>query len=274
MNDRIVVLYSNPNDGIARMLRGRAGVTCVHLDEVSIHWSLDEGRVPTTVDYPSVLCKLFSDAYVINRIFDFNHCEAGPRLHAAGLHGLWGYVALSPLLERAATLAHENGARGVSRSLLPLNAQWFSLAAACDDITFPAFEFGFGRVDPDLSRLHDAMQKSLWSYFSWKTEISLDDEEKNWHRFYVDRPTGVPVVCVYHQDSIELEFPREAVEVDRVLYARVAAGAREVFASEMGELLFYERKDASPMFCAFSPYMASATRNPAFADVVMRAMAA
>ncbi len=271
MSRPIIVLYNNPADGIANALRGRPGVTCLHLDEISTHWKLEDNLPPTVVEYPAALYDCFSGAYVINRIFDFNHSEAGPRLHAAGLHGLWGYVALSPLLQQAAVLAHENGARGVSRSMLPLNAQWFSLGSVCTDITFPAFEFGFGKVDPDLSRLHDAMQKSVWSYFAWKTESNLDDEERDWHRFYVDRPSGTPVVCIYHRDSFELMFPKGPAKVDTALYAKAAAGARQVFASEMGELLFYERDDAPPMFCAFSPYMANATRNPAFGDALASA---
>lgn len=274
MSRAIVVLHTNPFDGVAEVLRGRPGVTCVHLDEISKHWAIGEGHAPTDIAYPEPLLALFTDAYVINRVFDFNHCEAGRRLQAADLHGLWGYIALSALLERAHTLAHENGSRGVSRSLLPLNAQWFKLAGICNGIAFPAFEFGFGRVDPDLSKLTNALQKSLWSYFSWKTENSLNEEEKDWHRFYVDRPEGTPVVCIYHEGNIELQFPRGNVEVDRSLYQHIADGARQAFASEMGELLLYEREGAPPLFCAFSPYMANATRSATFGDAVMETLAA
>ncbi len=69
------------------------------------------------------------------------------------------------------------------------------------------------------------------------------------------------MVCIYHEGNIELQFPRGDVEVDRSLYQHIADGARQAFASEMGELLLYEREDAPPLFCAFSPYMANATRG-------------
>jgi len=55
---------------------------------------------------------------------------------------------------------------------------------------------------------------------------------------------------------------------------RIADGARQAFASEMGELLLYEREDAPPLFCAFSPYMANATRSASFGDTVMDTLAA
>jgi hypothetical protein len=85
---------------------------------------------------------------------------------------------------------------------------------------------------------------------------------------------GTPVVCIYHEGNIELQFPRGNVEVDRSLYQHIADGARQAFASEMGELLLYEREDAPPLFCAFSPYMANATRSATFRDAVMETLAA
>jgi len=76
------------------------------------------------------------------------------------------------------------------------------------------------------------------------------------------------VVCIYHEGNIELQFPRGNVEVDQSLYQHIADGARQAFASEMGELLLYEREGAPPLFCAFSPYMANATRRQPSVEAV------
>lgn len=273
MSLRVVVLHSDMADPIAEVLSDAEVVTCIHIDQIAEHWCVGAGLVPLLCNYPDSLVSMFQGAIVVNRVFGFGNSRAGFYLEDAGLHVQWGYMALRPLLRVAASIAHGNDCRGVTRALLPLNIQWYAMANACPEISYPEFAFGFGRVMPPLDHLYDPMQKSLWSYFSWKEERNLSDDERNWHRFFVERPVGTPVICFFHGRQVDFKFPYgEPIDVDRAIYRRVAQAASEVFESRMGEILMYVPQGRPPQFCAFSPYMANAVRTPGFGQALLASL--
>ncbi|MEG0194751.1 MAG: hypothetical protein RR698_16455 [Stenotrophomonas sp.] len=269
MTNAVLVLHSEAQDAVAAALRDVKGVTVTHLDELTRLWTVGEAA-------PIVAPRLGRDPmlradYVINRVFDVSRCEIGMKLRECGLHENWAHAALGSALAGTATLAHGIGTRGVSKSLLPLNVQWALLSDVVPDIRVPSFAFGFGYRMPDISHLKDPVQKSVWSYFKWDGTSDVEEGEEQWHPFFVERPDGVPVVCSYHGDATDLEFPRGAVSIDASVIVSLVAACRETFDSRMGEVLLYVQ-GTRITFCAFSPYLATLVDPGRSRDLLLRGM--
>jgi hypothetical protein len=222
--------------------------------------------------FPIEIKKLFRGAAVVNRVFSLRGTRFGDLIASLGLHELWAYHVITPLLRSASFLAHDYGTRGVSRSLLPLNCQWFLLDRAQEPIELPAFAYGFGRAIPNLHKFNEPMQKSIWSLYDWKEETRLSSNEKIWHRFYVEKPTGTPVICYFSGDSFDFSFPHgDILDVDVDAYQTLVKAARSQFKSYFGELLTYiDQRKAT--FRAFSPYLLSVRHEPAFMVMVSKGL--
>nr|WP_313270524.1 hypothetical protein [Stenotrophomonas geniculata] len=269
MKNSIVVLHSDDQDAVAVALRDVRDVTVIHLDQLTSLWTIREAT--PIVAAPLARKPMLHAGYVINRVFDISRCDIGMKLRKCGLHENWAHAALGSLLVGAATLAHGIGTRGVSKSLLPLNVQWMLISGLVSDIRVPPFAFGFGHRMPDTSHLKDPVQKSVWSYFKWDGTSDVEEGEEQWHPFFVERPEGVPVVCSYHGDAVDLEFPRGAVSIGAGVITSLVAACRETFDSRIGEILFYVQ-GTTITFCAFSPYLATLGDPVRSRDLLLRGM--
>jgi hypothetical protein len=272
MSIRNVVLYSNPADPVADVLARAGRATCIHTDALVPYLHRGSWPQPIHADFPADIKALFHGANVFNRVFNHNQTKLADRLAEWRLHTLWGDRPLTQLVLSGASRWHDVSIRGVSRSSLPLNTQWFLLANRTDRVTFPKFVYGFGRVQPDLHDFHDPMQKSVWSLFDWREERQLGDGDRNWHKFFVDRPTGTPVICFYVESSLGFIFPRGEISVDTALFTEVAKHVADTFDSRMGEFLTFMEDDGRMMFCAFSPQMQSAHLSGKLDSMLMRAI--
>lgn len=274
MSTRNVVLYSNPYDPVADVL-SRAGVaTCFHTDSLVKYFERGEWPLPIRATFPIEVRTHFQGANIFNRIFSHDGTALADILAQWQLHTLWGDRLLTELVLSGASRWHDVSIRGVSRSCLPLNTQWFLLANRTSRIVFPKFVYGFGRVLPDLHDFHDPMQKSIWSLFDWREEHHLDMSDRDWHKFFVDRPVGTPVVCFFVDESLGFAFPRDRVEVDHSLYEDIVGHVSTVFQSRMGEFLTYVDDQGQVTFCAFSPLMRSAHHSGALEALLLRAVCA
>jgi len=269
MTSGAIVIHSDRQDVVAAALSGIGGISVIHLDELTSAWPVQEATPITPMDFDRI--RTSCQGYVINRVFDLSCCEIGTRLRNCGLHENWAHAALGVVLGQAVALAHGIGPRGVSRSRLPLNAQWKLIADRAPGINVPLFAFGFGHRMPDISHLQDPVQKSVWSYFRWDGESDVTEGEDQWHPFFVERPDGMPVICSYHGEAIDLEFPRGPVAINGELLSTLVVACRETFDSRMGEVLFYQ-KDERVTFYAFSPYMASVGDSKRIRDLLLRGM--
>ncbi|HEL2977718.1 TPA: hypothetical protein UMB92_000535 [Stenotrophomonas maltophilia] len=269
MKSTVVVLHSEKQDAVATALRDVKGVAVMHLDQLTCLWTIREAA-PIVAPRP-VREPMLHAGYVINRIFDISRCDIGAKVREYGLHENWIHAALGSVLAGTTTLAHGVGRRGVNKSLLPLNVQWALISDLVPDIRVPSFAFGFGHRMPDTSHLKNPIQKSVWSYFKWDGTPDVEEGEEQWHPFFVERPEGVPVVCSYHGDALDLEFPRGEVLIDVGVAASLVAACRETFDSRIGEILLYAH-GTEITFCAFSPYLATLGDPGRSRDLLLRGM--
>lgn len=269
MKNSIVVLHTDEQDAVAVALRDVKDVTVIHLNQLTKLWTIREATpiVAQRLDRNPML----HAGYVINRVFDISRCDIGMKLRECGLHENWAHAALGSLLAGTAILAHGIGARGVSKSLLSLNVQWALLSDHLPDIRVPQFAFGFGHRMPDTSHLKDPIQKSVWSYFKWDGTPDVEEGDEQWHPFFVERPEGLPVVCSYHSDAVDLEFPRGAASIDAGCIMTLVAACRETFDSRIGEILFFVQ-GTRITFCAFSPYLDTLGNPVRSRDLLLRGM--
>ncbi|WP_045728409.1 hypothetical protein [Xanthomonas sp. GPE 39] len=265
MNVKAVVLYSDRNDPIALKAMGEASseIACIHVDQlIPLFARQDWPKVldmTTTADIEAV----FSGAKIINRAFTLSGTELSSCLSAWGVDERWFHIRLQGLLKLGMSVSYDTGVRGVSRSLLPLNAQWFEMKRSLPDLLTPAFEYGFAYEHPDISALASPLQKSVWSLFDWKVERHLSPDEAKRHQFFVEAPNGVPFIAYFVGDTLEVFWPRERVDVDLGQVKELVNAARRVFCAETGEVLLYA-EDQSLRFYAFSPHMLSVAEEPAF----------
>jgi hypothetical protein len=270
MNKPVVFLYSdNSDEFMKRVSANHANNSSVRLIKFEqLARCLSPAPWPAVVDddYLPDLQEAFIGAHVINRVFNMDPDIVQSGLLRHGPHELWLHVAMQPLLNRAAKCAHDIGTRGISRSLLPLNTQWMHMSdRGRNEIRVPRFALGFGGEEPDTSNLKTPMQKSIWSYFDWKVEHHLPKAERSWHKFYVEQPRGVPVICHFLGTDTWLSFPRsEHCDIDKDLLSKLVARAQECFRSAMGEILVYVEDDGGTRFYAFSPHLTAAVSSDDF----------
>ncbi|GFZ97792.1 hypothetical protein [Dyella caseinilytica] len=270
MKNDVIVVYSNNDDVMTRAFdemrddRRGCNLTFIHIDELADCIKLSPWPKVLEAQWGD-LPDLFNGAFVFNRVFSLDGTEIRHTLNDWRCDERWFHVRLNQLLAKAGTLAHDTGVQGASRTLLPLNTQWFYVGNAQSTFKVPDFSYGFAREQPDLSRLTSPFQKSIWSISDWKVERNLSPAEENWHRFYVERPRGTPVVGYYLEDEVNIIFPSKEIHVDIASLKLLTQTVRDKFHSLLGEILFYVEDDGSYRYYAFSPFLASAANDPLFA---------
>jgi len=269
----VIVLHADHGDPVARIAGSwlkDGDVHVLHLDD----WLRGVHPLP----WPEMLAlhvdgvgAPVAGSHVVNRVFTVSATVTGGRLAQGFRDERWLHVQLQQAFEPAASLAYEQGVRGVSRALLPLNLQW-SLLRQEADIRVPRFAYGFGFQQPDTSRLHDPMQKSIWSLFDWDQERHLPSSEAARHQFFVERPRGEPVLACFLGEHVCAPChphgkPISLADADAGELRRICQAARRAFRSEGGELLLY-RDGQGWVFHAFSPHLRSAQAMPDFESSV------
>ncbi|GLQ89167.1 hypothetical protein [Dyella flagellata] len=267
-----VVLYSQCNDPLVAAIKASGKKWLfLHVDELLDGLSIKPWPVLLDLTVPSAWKEQIVDASVVNRLFSFEGTTCMARLSEARINERWLHARLDTLLATASVLSHDTGVRGVSRSLLPLNAQWFHMRTGQSAVSTPRFSYATGFEEPDNGELDDPMQKSVWSLFDWKSERHLPSTEARRHRFFVDRPTGTPLVCFFAGEQAPAWFfPKQEAEFDDEALTISARTAQRVFLSDIGEMLLYVNADGSLVFHAFSPYLQSAIRSPEFSEYLNR----
>ena len=269
VSGRTVVIYSDLKDPIALQALSlpQLDISCVHVDQM----------IPllTRRDWPEVLelvptvevDEMFEGAWIINRAFILTGTKLLSRLHERGVDERWFHIRLQKILSLGGAVSYDTGVRGVSRSLLPLNAQWFEMKRSLPDLATPAFEYGFAYERPDISKLSNPLQKSVWSLFDWKVERQMSPIEERRHQFFVEAPVGVPLIACFAGSAMEIFWPRGCVAVDNGEVGAVIEAARSVFRAEAGEVLLYA-EGSGLRFYAFSPHLLTVADEPGFKTMV------
>lgn len=256
-----LVIYADLNDPVAQAAQ-HAGVETLHIDQLVEFSSAQPWPEVLRMEIPAAIEQSVRGARIVNRLFSLDGTAMGTLLQQSGVDPRWLHIRLQPLLELGASLAHDTGTRGVSRTLMPLNVQWFEMKRMLPNVVTPDFVYSFGYEPPDLSGLEAPMQKSVWSLFDWKEERHLSDEERARHQFHVSAPTGVPIISWFlGNQEAGLMFPRGPAEIDRGVLSQINAAARKAFQSELGEILLYA-DGAGLRFQAYSPFLKSAIGEP------------
>lgn len=265
--NRIVMIYSDRRDPLMSILNGRRDVDLVDVSELCKELvrlayprvcALNAGKVLGTV----------SGSTVLNRVFDLRGTAAETRLQELGLHEGWLHWCINLATRSAIRLAHDGGQRGVSRLLLPLNAQWRVIRAKCPWIAVPRFAFGRGRSLARTDGMRHPMVKSVWSLTCWREERYISNREATWDRFVVDRPAGEPVVTAFAGAATYTWCPGKKVSTSRQRLEELAAACRTCFHTEIGEILTYWM-DGAPMFASYSPYLALSGGRPEFRSLFL-----
>lgn len=253
---KTIVIYSDEKDAVA--VRARAtGVPSIHIDALLPALEARPWPENLRLSPGAQTVELFRNARVINRVFILEGTCVADFLRRHCIDVRWFHIRLQSLLAIGDSLCHDTGCLGVSRSLAPLNVQWFEIKREMQDAQTPEFAYGVGYEAPDLSHVQDPMQKSVWSLFDWKSETRLDEDERVQHQFHVARPKGTPAIAWYFgADHNGLHFPRETVGIDADLLDRMTRAAARAFRSDIGEMLLYVTGDAVT-FHAFSPFLRS-----------------
>lgn len=261
----IILLYTSDRDPVASAMRTVEGVRAIHVDDLLEHLAPAEWPVVLDARFPLPLRAEFESAYVVNRVFTLEGTRTEEALRRWAVDERWLHIRMMDLLAGAAGLSHDIGIRGVSRCLLPLNTQWFRVRKASAGIATPSFAYGVGyEAPPDYGDLKDPMQKSVWSIFDWRQEQHMSESERQRNRFYVERPTGIPVVVHFYGDTYFWHFPKERSDVDPTCIQTIAQTCRKVFHSDCGEVLLYQDEGGELRFYSFSPFMMSAALDDRF----------
>lgn len=266
----ILICYSDHNDPFVQLARQRSddgSFHLIHVDELLPYAEPVDWPEVFRIALPEELAEKFDTTLTINRLFNLANTDTIEKLIDWGVNERWLHIRLSSYLLRGRHLAHDLGQRGVSRCLLPLNTQWFLLNREDASIATPKFSFAMGYEAPQLDVMAHPMQKSVWSFFDWKEEQTITPLETRRHRFFVDSPTGIPVIAFYFGADVEFVFPKENTSVDRNMYERLAHTARKIFRSEAGELLTYVESDGTIRFYGFSPFLYSSRTNEKFMEL-------
>jgi hypothetical protein len=276
-NNLPIILFSRSDDPVVQYLRAHGeGIRIFHVDELTPYLNLVEWPGIFEQHYPAEMLEAFTGAHVINRVFSLGGTRLKALFDSWLYHEQWAHLALAPLLDRATELSHDTGIKGASRSLLPLSTQWFLLERAVASVKTPVFAYAFGGAEPDIKEIVSPLQKSVWSLFDWRDEGHISEQERQWHRFVVDRPTGVPVICYFVNSALEeaedIDFilPRGETEIDRGRFADLAQAVARIFRSELGEFLTYVEEDGALRFHAFSPGLETAAQRGEFSKILGR----
>jgi hypothetical protein len=258
MNTSVTLLTSDPEDALALSFRrlGHASAV-IDLDELAPY--IVESAWPDVLrtQFPDALTKRFDGSFVFNRLFSLDSSTVQRRKRAFDIDDLWIHVRLSPLLKRAACLAHDTGVRGVSRCLLPLNNQWKRLREVDPDLSIPDFAFGFGNEMPVLDHLQTPLLKSIWDIFDWRNADADDTGPR--HRFYLQRPAGTPYLRAFlGTQTVDLALG-DGSDPSLVAAARMEAACRRAFRTDAGEFLYFQ-SGSEITFAAFCPKLQTAAK--------------
>jgi len=261
----ITVLYSLKNDPLVSSLRNTLNAKLIHIDELADWLKAMQWPIIAEVDFPSYISNLFENNIVVNRIFTLEDTKINDHIKELEIDERWIHIRLMKLLASARRLTHDTGVRGVSRSLLPLNTQWFQIRQANTDIRLPKFVYGMGlEIPSDFNELSAPIQKSIWSIFDWREERHISDLERNRNLFFVERPIGIPIIIHYYGEKHFCYFPKEFTTLDTNVVDRIVTICSRVFKSEFGEILLYKEEDNLLRFYSFSPYLYSAAIDVRF----------
>ena len=265
-----VVLYSQLSDPLVYALKSaRKMWSFLHVDDLLEGLIVKPWPVLLDLKVPDYWRKQITNRPVVNRLFSFDGTACMTKLSEARIDERWLHARLDSLLSTASSLSHDTGVRGVSRSVLPLNAQWFHMRMAQDAVSTPRFSYATGFEEPDNEELQNPIQKSVWSLFDWKDEYHLPRHEARRHRFFVDRPTGTPIVCFFAGgNKPSWFFPKQEAEFNHLAMTTALCAAQRVFLSDVGEVLFYIKPDGSLVFYAFSPYLSSAAKKQTLSALI------
>ncbi|MDF3982624.1 hypothetical protein P3W24_17540 [Luteibacter sp. PPL201] len=267
---RPLILHAEPNDPL---LDAMPDAEHMPVDALLPYVHRAEWPSVVRAEFPDDVVRRFAGRRVINRGFSYNGTRLRETLGEWGCHEQWCHRLLQPLFDVAGEVAHDPGLKGVSRSRLPLNSQWFLLRRERPDIQVPTFVYAFGGTRVDLHDFKNPMQKSIWSLFDWKEETHLPVSEQHWHRFFVERPVGTPVLMHFVGDRVGFVFPRGPMSIDEAAFRELAGSVSTTFRSRIGEVLSYVEDDGTIRFHAFSPYLLSVARQPSFRDDLRAAYA-
>jgi hypothetical protein len=265
--DNHLLLYSDALDPVTKELL-QFGCTAVHVDELIPYlltkddiWQYHRSDSPLQLH----LGEQFENKYIINRVFSLENTKLLSHLKNLDFSDRWGFILLKQLGRRGARLAHDIGVRGVAKSILPLHLQWHSVNQAfLPQLKTPNFSYVFADLPADIERMTSPFQKSIWSYSDWQTEHNLPSSEANFSRFFVERPTGIPVVVYFIGDTFRVTFPKDEVAIDPASAAAFVSAFRDIFRSDVGEVLMYAESDENFLFCSFSPHLATAVGHRNF----------
>ncbi|HWL88440.1 MAG TPA: hypothetical protein VNO21_21705 [Polyangiaceae bacterium] len=274
--DKVTILYSDVEDPLALAIPSDTRVHKIHVDELASFFRKDERWAVPTFSAPDRIRSRFHGRVVLNRIFNLQSTKLGALLQSWGFHELWVHFLLSELLAESARLVHDTGPRGVSRTLLPLNSQWLMVNDLEYAISTPAYVYNFGGELVELDAIDNPIQKSVWSLFDWRQERHLPAGEAAWHRFFVQKPTGSPVLCYFFdidrlgEDGLAVVPLRDPVSIPMDKMLTLAKLLATKFASAIGEFLIYVGEDENIRFHAFSPYLKTASSHGDFVPLFNR----
>lgn len=272
MNSKLIFLYSDKHDVLINSAKtacdGLKGVQFVAIDSIVKDLHPEPWPLVIKNSFSPMLRNHFKDAIVANRVFNLDSGITRSELFRYGRHELWIHIAIMPLLNYAHKLIHDVGTPGTSKSLLPLNTQWALMSDfGRNDVAVPEFAYGFGAEEPDFSKLKKPIQKSVWSIFDWKVEKHLSKKEEEWNKFFVESPTGNPIICHYlGPNNYWFSYPHnESFTVNNDVFQKLVSRCNTCFESSVGEFLVYVEPDSGiTRFYAFSPHLLNARSSEEF----------
>lgn len=265
-----LIIHSRDDDPVVVAAREAAGIgteslRILHVDELVEFISPADWPEVLRLSLPAHIASQFNVDFIINRVFTMEGTKISTRLSELALDERWFYVRMMHYLNCGNRLAYDTGQRGVSRSLLPLYAQWYRVSHRCNTIMTPKFTYAFGAEHPNLNMLEDTIQKSVWSLFDWRVEHNISASELRQHKFFVERPKGTPVILYYIGDSCrERIYPNGYIDMQDCICNEIIQICRDEFHSEAGEILLYVGLDEHVYFYAFSPFLHSAAYEHGF----------
>lgn len=262
-----IIFYSSTSDPLIKITKENKYISCISVDSLIPYLHIGNHHEPIKAIFPEALLKKFKNSDILNRNFSYDGTKLSQVLSEWGVHTLWCESIFHKLISLGRNCWHDTSVRGISRSLLPLNTQWFLLKNKVEGVSFPKFSYGFGKAKPALHEMENPLQKSIWSLFDWKIERALSKEELDWNQFFVDQPQGRPLVISYINSTISLIFPKEQFHIDEKIKNRcinLTNEAKNTFRSRIGEILVYVQENGEFLFCAFSPFMLTASNHKWF----------
>lgn len=268
---KIVFLYSEDDDPLVREARSASrsyeNIHLISFDTLSKYFEECPWPEFIRASFPSEIAELFKDGFIVNRVFGISsQSPPTPSFYTNTL----AHFAIEPLIKSGIGVVHDLGPPGISKTQLPLNSQWNVISNYNSNNTHvPKFVSTSAGEAPDLSQLHNPIQKSIWSLYDWNEERHLSEAEKSQYRFFVERPIGIPIICHYLDDvAMWLSFPREKdPKINKRAFEPLVKQATTCFASSIGEFLTFLEPNGVIRFYAFSPILAAASETSEFASM-------